>query len=123
MRGVGPLPLCDGCGASRKARGEEVSREKAERKAKYERYCAAFEERVERGRAVVVAADSEDDLDAAQGGIDSSKGYAAGNVQWIHKDLNHMKLDFDQDYFVEMCMRVADHHRAAANDNGQAQAA
>ncbi len=35
--------------------------------------------------------------------IDSSKGYIEGNVQWIHKDLNWMKQDFDDEYFIRMC--------------------
>jgi len=39
--------------------------------------------------------------------IDSKKGYIAGNVQWVHTDINKMKLDFQQDYFIQMCRRVA----------------
>jgi hypothetical protein len=35
--------------------------------------------------------------------IDSSKGYIAGNIQWVHKDVNRMKQHFDEKYFVEMC--------------------
>jgi hypothetical protein len=41
--------------------------------------------------------------------INSKIGYVEGNVQWIHKDINKMKNIFDQDYFIEMCKRVADH--------------
>lgn len=39
--------------------------------------------------------------------IDSSKGYIEGNVQWVHKDINMMKKDYDENYFVEMCKKVA----------------
>lgn len=39
--------------------------------------------------------------------IDSSKGYTLDNIQWIHKDLNTMKMAFDQKYFLEMCVAVA----------------
>lgn len=39
--------------------------------------------------------------------IDSSGSYRIGNVQWVHKDVNRMKNDFDQDYFVKMCRLVA----------------
>lgn len=39
--------------------------------------------------------------------IDSKKGYTDGNVQWVHTDINKMKLDFPQDYFIQMCRRVA----------------
>lgn len=39
--------------------------------------------------------------------IDSSKGYILSNVQWVHKDINIMKNKFDNQYFIEMCKRVA----------------
>lgn len=39
--------------------------------------------------------------------IDSSKGYIKGNIQWIHVDLNFMKHEYPQEYFIEMCKRVA----------------
>ena len=39
--------------------------------------------------------------------IDSSKGYIHGNVQWIHKDVNLMKNKLDQDYFIELCRKIA----------------
>lgn len=39
--------------------------------------------------------------------IDSSKGYVAGNIQWIHKDINRMKNSFPQQHFVEMCELVS----------------
>lgn len=39
--------------------------------------------------------------------IDSSKGYIEGNVQWVHKDINKLKTDFEQDYFVELCKKVS----------------
>jgi len=39
--------------------------------------------------------------------IDSSKGYTLDNVQWIHKDINKMKNNFNQDYFIEICKKIA----------------
>jgi len=39
--------------------------------------------------------------------IDSSKGYIEGNVQWIHKDVNMMKYNFNQDYFIKLCKLIA----------------
>jgi hypothetical protein len=39
--------------------------------------------------------------------IDSTKGYIEGNVQWVHKDVNKMKVDFDQHRFIEICNLVA----------------
>ena len=43
--------------------------------------------------------------------IDSKKGYENGNVQWVHKDINKIKWDYDQDYFIEMCKLVAETHK------------
>jgi hypothetical protein len=39
--------------------------------------------------------------------IDSNKGYEINNVQWIHKDVNKMKMDFDQDHFINFCCMIA----------------
>jgi len=39
--------------------------------------------------------------------IDSSKGYVEGNVQWVHKDVNIMKNKFDNQYFINMCKKIA----------------
>jgi hypothetical protein len=35
--------------------------------------------------------------------IDSNKGYIEDNIQWVHKKINIMKMDFDQDKFIEWC--------------------
>jgi hypothetical protein len=43
--------------------------------------------------------------------IDSSKGYVIGNVQWVHKDINQMKWQFTQEYFIEICQKVVDYKR------------
>lgn len=40
--------------------------------------------------------------------IDSSEGYLRENVQLVHKDINFMKQQYSQDYFIEMCIAVAD---------------
>ena len=39
--------------------------------------------------------------------IDSNKGYALDNVQWITKDINFMKRKYTQEYFVETCKKIA----------------
>lgn len=39
--------------------------------------------------------------------IDSSQGYIQGNVQWVHKDINSIKRDFEQDKFISLCKLVA----------------
>lgn len=40
--------------------------------------------------------------------IDSAEGYILENVQLVHKDINFMKQQFDQQYFVDLCKQVAD---------------
>jgi len=39
--------------------------------------------------------------------IDSKIGYTTNNVQWIHKDINIMKLNFSQEYFIKICRAIA----------------
>lgn len=41
--------------------------------------------------------------------IDSTKGYEIDNVQWIHRDINTMKWDLQQEHFIEMCKLIAKH--------------
>ena len=43
--------------------------------------------------------------------IDSSKGYTTDNIQWIHKDINIMKNNFSEDYFIGLCGKIAEHKR------------
>lgn len=42
--------------------------------------------------------------------IDSTKAYIEGNIQWVHKDINCMKWDYDQKYFIKMCKLVANNN-------------
>lgn len=42
--------------------------------------------------------------------IDSSKGYTRDNVQWVHKDINKMKMDLSQNAFIALCKAVATNH-------------
>lgn len=41
--------------------------------------------------------------------IDNSKGYVESNVQWVHKDINKLKTDFDQSRFIDLCKAIATH--------------
>lgn len=41
--------------------------------------------------------------------IDSGKGYTKTNVQWVHKDINKMKMDISQANFIRLCQKVAEH--------------
>jgi len=39
--------------------------------------------------------------------IDSNVGYIDSNVQFIHKDINRMKTDFTEKYFLELVQLIA----------------
>lgn len=43
--------------------------------------------------------------------IDSTKGYEVDNVQWIHKNINPMKMAMDETAFKEWCCLIADKAR------------
>lgn len=55
---------------------------------------------------------SKTEITASLDRIDSSKGYIIGNVQWVHKKVNTMKMDMLVDEFTELCKRITQH-----NDN------
>lgn len=40
--------------------------------------------------------------------IDSDEGYIIGNVQWVHKDINQMKSNHKEHYFIDLCKKVAE---------------
>ena len=44
--------------------------------------------------------------------IDSSKSYELGNLQWVHKDVNHMKLALSQGEFIRVCTLITDYQRS-----------
>lgn len=39
--------------------------------------------------------------------IDSDKDYRRDNIQFVHKDINRMKWDSSEAYFIELCTAVA----------------
>jgi hypothetical protein len=41
--------------------------------------------------------------------IDSSKGYIVGNVQWVHKDVNKMKMDLQEEDFFRIIKEIYEH--------------
>jgi hypothetical protein len=43
--------------------------------------------------------------------IDSSKGYTTDNIQWVHKDVNRMKQEFDEKYFIDFCKDIVNYER------------
>lgn len=45
--------------------------------------------------------------DASLDRIDSDQGYIVGNLQWVHKDIQKMKMDLPQNKFIELCKLVS----------------
>lgn len=65
-----------------------------------DRKCALTNLSIEFGRR------GRDNCTASLDRIDSNKPYQIGNVQWVHKHINAMKLNHDQDYFKYLCKLV-----------------
>jgi hypothetical protein len=38
--------------------------------------------------------------------IDSKEGYTTDNIQWVHKDVNKMKMDFDEERLLLLCEKI-----------------
>lgn len=47
--------------------------------------------------------------------INSKKGYIKDNVQWVHKDINKLKSNFDEDYFKFLCKKITEHNLKVNN--------
>lgn len=46
------------------------------------------------------------DCDASLDRINSENGYVVGNIQWLHRDVNLMKLDHSTERFIQICQLV-----------------
>ncbi len=44
--------------------------------------------------------------------IDSNKAYTKNNIQFLHKDINRMKMNLDESQFIEYCEAVAKHRKS-----------
>jgi hypothetical protein len=54
-------------------------------------------------------AKSKTQMTASIDRINSSLGYIKGNVQWVHKTINTMKMDLNEEDFKYFCKMVAKH--------------
>lgn len=51
--------------------------------------------------------------------IKSSIGYEKGNIQWVHKDINIMKQDFEEEVFLGYCKLIVNKANSAqSSDEG-----
>ena len=49
--------------------------------------------------------------------IDSSKGYTLDNVQWIHKDINKMKMTLTDEKLIKLCHIVSEYQNSLKEEN------
>lgn len=47
--------------------------------------------------------------------IDNDRGYVGENIQWLHKDVNKLKSNLCESYFVEICQAIARRKNAILN--------
>ena len=45
--------------------------------------------------------------------INSNIGYINGNIQWVHRDINIMKNNHDEQTFIKLCKLVVEHNDSA----------
>ena len=53
---------------------------------------------------------SKTQITASLDRIDSNKGYIKGNVQWVHKKINAMKMNMSDSEFINLCRKVSQHY-------------
>ena len=61
------------------------------------------------GKCALTGWDLEIGKDASIDRRDSKVGYYFTNIQFVHKDVNWMKNDFSESYFVNVCKAIANH--------------
>lgn len=49
--------------------------------------------------------------DASLDRIDSYKGYIEGNVQWVHKSVNRMKMNMTDEELINWCTKISNHSK------------
>jgi len=49
--------------------------------------------------------------------IDSNIGYTRDNIQWVHKDINKMKMDMDEKEFIYKCGQIYNYCKENKNDD------
>jgi len=65
------------------------------------------------GKELYFKIDGRNDGTASIDRIDSSKGYIKGNVRWVHKNINIMKMALPDKEFIEFCKDVVKHFESS----------
>lgn len=56
---------------------------------------------------------SDGETTASLDRVEPSLHYTAGNIQWVHKDVNRMKQAFSESRLLELCIAVISFHKDA----------
>jgi hypothetical protein len=51
--------------------------------------------------------------------IDSSKGYIEGNIQWVTKMANVIKLDYTMEELIDFCYKVVNHNKRPFSETSE----
>ena len=54
---------------------------------------------------------TSDKFTASLDRIDSAQGYIIGNIQWVHVDINLMKMNLNEKYFLDLCGIIAEYNK------------
>ncbi len=54
--------------------------------------------------------DQVSNMTASLDRISNTQGYVKGNVQWLHKAINHVKCDINLEWFISLCNLVSQNH-------------
>jgi hypothetical protein len=58
------------------------------------------------GEDIVLSLDRDTEVTASLDRIDSNAGYTIENVQWVHKEINCMKMDHPEKHFLEWIEKI-----------------
>lgn len=56
---------------------------------------------------IIFGKKSTDVITASLDRINSNQGYIENNLQWVHKDVQKMKMDLLQEKFIELCKLIS----------------
>ncbi len=70
------------------------------------------------GRELYFGKSNSKEFTASMDRIDPYRGYVKGNIQWVHKDVNKMKLKMDEDIFLRLCRSMNGDLKARSYLNG-----
>jgi len=72
------------------------------------RCCALSGEHISLSREIHKGNPKWSVITASLDRIDSKRPYELGNVQWVHKDVNNMKMSLGEERFIQLCHKIVE---------------